>query len=221
MKKYIISSGLVSILLLTGCVRYSDGEPVGEAAEEIDEKSIEEAEQAQAEETKARRQAEYDEKQKKEAEKKAEEEVVYAEQTAALNDTITGDIERFDMIWDDGWRSTMENADTIDPYTAYENLDTLRNQYGSLKVSMIDYDLQFLNDEDKDAINEFISDMRLAMDYRQEAAKKGMEMFDTGNAPPSLISEIESEIEGGDGYLMDALANLAEFQVRNDLETSE
>ena len=45
MKKYLLAGGLATILFLSGCVRYSDGEPVGDAeSEEVEgqEVSVEE-----------------------------------------------------------------------------------------------------------------------------------------------------------------------------------
>ena len=54
MKKYLLAGGLATILFLSGCVRYSDGEPVGDAeSEEVEgqEVSVEEpAEEPEKEE---------------------------------------------------------------------------------------------------------------------------------------------------------------------------
>lgn len=41
MKKYLLAGGLATILFLSGCVRYSDGEPVGDAeSEEVEEQEV-------------------------------------------------------------------------------------------------------------------------------------------------------------------------------------
>ena len=53
MKKYLLAGGLATILFLSGCVRYSDGEPVGDAeSEEVGEHevSVEEDEEVVEEE---------------------------------------------------------------------------------------------------------------------------------------------------------------------------
>lgn len=45
MKKYLLAGGLATILFLSGCVSYSDGEPVGDAeSEEVEEQEVSEGE---------------------------------------------------------------------------------------------------------------------------------------------------------------------------------
>ena len=65
MKKYLLAGGLATILFLSGCVQYEDGEPVGDAeSEEVEEQEVSVEEPAE----------EPEEGVEKEAKEKAEEE---------------------------------------------------------------------------------------------------------------------------------------------------
>ena len=82
MKKYLLAGGLATILFLSGCVSYSDGEPVGDAeSEEVEEQEVSEGEveeKAPAEEAeKLRKENEAKEKAEKEVADKEGAETIY------------------------------------------------------------------------------------------------------------------------------------------------
>lgn len=77
MKKYLLAGGLATILFLSGCVRYSDGEPVGDAeSEEVGEQevSVEEDEEVVEEEV------------EEEVEKETEDNPIIVDENIAFSD---------------------------------------------------------------------------------------------------------------------------------------
>ena len=87
MKKYLLAGGLATILFLSGCVRYSDGEPVGDAeSEEVEgqEVSVEEPAEEPAEEPE--KEVEEEENVEENVEEETEDKPIIVDENIAFSD---------------------------------------------------------------------------------------------------------------------------------------
>lgn len=83
MKKYLLAGGLATILFLSGCVRYSDGEPVGDAeSEEVEEQEV----SAEEPEEGVEKEDEKEEEEEENVEEETEDNPIIVDENIAFSD---------------------------------------------------------------------------------------------------------------------------------------
>lgn len=115
----------------------------------------------------------------------------------------------YDSLWNDGWKPTFEaiSNGSRDVYTAYANMKTLEEGYGTLSVSR-SIPTEGLSKDHQKAVEEGMRQLAHAATARQMAAEKAMKMFDEGNLSPSQMDKITADVTAADSYLMDGVIKI-------------
>lgn len=141
--------------------------------------------------------------------------------TNEIDQVVSAQMKLFDAAWADNFAGTFNGvADgSIDRFTAYDDMKTLKNQLSTVRKTIKDIDASGLSDENKELFETFQREFNSMILWRDGAVKIAQEVFDSNDASPSKMDKIKEEIALGDSDMMKAV--IAYTQIKTNLGIEE
>lgn len=123
----------------------------------------------------------------------------------------------YDRIWSDIWVPTFTrlSKNEISQLDAYQNMEKIKIRYDALSQQIMN--IKVPNDlpkEDKKKIESFKDNLSDAATIREVAAKDAAKMIDKADFAPSKVTDLEKTVKSADSYLLKAVANISEIEMK-------
>lgn len=131
------------------------------------------------------------------------------------NGTVQSYLKSVDSDWEELWKGTANSLgnQSIDRYTAYNNIDQLEKRLESARDKFTDLHApDGVSSEQKDALNKANSDYVAWIYCRREACQKFKDMLNAGTFPPAKVKEVTDTIKQGDTFAIQAAASILDVE---------